>query len=67
MILWLCPVSLCVSDLGDASAYAGLMWLADATSVLAVLLDAIETREDQPSKDRLALTPLWANVKRLIA
>ena len=53
------------SDLGDASAYAGLMWLADAMRVLAVLLDAIETREDQPSKDRLALTPVVGECEEL--
>ena len=32
---------------------------------LAVLLDAIETREDQPSKDRLALTPFVGECEEL--
>lgn len=33
--------------------------------MLAVLLDAIETREDQPSKDRLALTPVVGECEEL--
>lgn len=33
--------------------------------MLAVLLDAIETREDQPSKDRLALTPIVGECEEL--
>lgn len=33
--------------------------------MLAVLLDAIETREDQPSKDRLALTPILGECEEL--
>ena len=33
--------------------------------MLAVLLDAIETREDQPSKDRLALTPFVGECEEL--
>ena len=33
--------------------------------VLAVLLDAIKIREDQPSKDRLALTPVVGECEEL--
>lgn len=33
--------------------------------MLAVLLDAIKTREDQPSKDRLALTPIVGECEEL--
>lgn len=33
--------------------------------MLAILLDAIKTREDQPSKDRLALTPIVGECEEL--
>ena len=33
--------------------------------MLAALLDAIKTREDQPSKDRLALTPIVGECEEL--